>query len=807
MALLGIDLGTYQARVVVVPPDGEPVASSVITAPAVVAFSKGHVSAGDAAMMAAATLPDVVVPGIKRLLGRSSDDPIVKAACERSGFVAVAHGDDLVVRTSDDDAARFNVSGPEGPARLNVSGPEGPEMTLLTGTTELLRELAEVASGRGDHEAVITVPCWYESKERDVLALAAKSAHIEVRRFIRDAVATGLWMAVAHGDRGRIAVVDVGAGGVSVALVTATESSVRLEASAGSSALGADDVDAELMESVLARASRHERELVRQACHGIKRELLMGDQVSRELVSGNEPKTITIDRWQLDLVLARVASLIHDLCKQALSEAGWQTGDVARAYATGGLSHFRPVTKQVGNSFGVAAQRPPEDSAAPTLGAATQAALLTRKLAGPELDDGERPPRRSSLIPPHKRATSKDNLLTGPVTTKLRKPERFRPQVKVTRKRKSQAPAGTPASEAAAATAVPAAAAVPAIAPGPADAPPSHQPEPRSAPASKELTPVAAAAVRRLSSTPQRFISVPSSENVAPAGNSSGAARMSIPAMASLIPGGEVPGSGQLYRPASARDVLAMPLTGPIGSGDLDPIALPVLLRRVLGGKDVRGHLDLHGGSYELSFDVIDGNAHLGRAEHAKLLRAFDLTEGGWAFALKPGVKGSGDIHPLARVALDGIKRLLRSCPAEDVEAALGELLDLAPQVRPDLESLPKRLGLSGRELRFIDTMLDGKRSGRHAAEHGALGPSTTLQLLALLELYDALLWSDVGKVGVPIETERRLTMKMKALAPVDRADAGGYQRRMTLGMFSGPAGPLGHPHQGSTKPPEEQSK
>ena len=92
------------------------------------------------------------------------------------------------------------------------------------------------------------------------------------------------------------------------------------------------------------------------------------------------------------------------------------------------------------------------------------------------------------------------------------------------------------------------------------------------------------------------------------------------------------------------------------------------------------------------------------------------------------------------------LKRLIRALEPADLETSFGELLELAPQLRSDRQTLPKRLGLGGRELRFIEQLLNGQTSARHAMTEGTLGPTSTLQLYALLELHDALMWTEIGE-------------------------------------------------------------
>ena len=204
------------------------------------------------------------------------------------------------------------------------------------------------------------------------------------------------------------------------------------------------------------------------------------------------------------------------------------------------------------------------------------------------------------------------------------------------------------------------------------------------------------------------------------------------------------PTSGQIVGPLTAADLLGMAISRPLTQDDLDPVYLQVLFKRVLARRDTQGMIEITAPSYEMQFDVSGGNAALTKAEHAKLERAFDLPKANWKLLGERKVSHNCDFYPLAKVALTGLKRVLRTLRADELEDAFGEQLDLAPQIRADRLALPKRLGVGRRELRFVDRYLDGSLSARTAAHEGGLGPSSALQLLALLDLYEVLDWDEL---------------------------------------------------------------
>ena len=97
--IIGIDFGTT-ASVIAIMSDGKP---SVIDTgggkriPSVVAFNhRGEVTVGEAARRQAVSNPAGVVHSVKRLIGRSFDDPVVQSIVEQQPFALRAADDGSV---------------------------------------------------------------------------------------------------------------------------------------------------------------------------------------------------------------------------------------------------------------------------------------------------------------------------------------------------------------------------------------------------------------------------------------------------------------------------------------------------------------------------------------------------------------------------------------------------------------------------------------------------------------------------------------------------------------------------------------
>ncbi|MEM1031261.1 MAG: hypothetical protein AAGN82_13000 [Myxococcota bacterium] len=216
----------------------------------------------------------------------------------------------------------------------------------------------------------------------------------------------------------------------------------------------------------------------------------------------------------------------------------------------------------------------------------------------------------------------------------------------------------------------------------------------------------------------------------------------------SLPPGAVWPEAGSLRNPDDAASILDLAITREMRVEDLDPIALPVLLRRVLGRAEMVGVLELRAEQQKpLDLPVQDGALLLSRAEHNALRRYFDVTSGKWSFRrgdrLDPAAHPLAELRKLRTVGLDGLRRMLRHTERADLQATFGHRFDEAPRIRPDKARHPHRLRLDRKEVRAVEQCIDGRSTVRALTVESGLGVRATLQVLALLDMFEVLHWPE----------------------------------------------------------------
>ena len=197
---VGIDLGTTNSAIAVLR-DGQPVmvpnAHGDTTTPSVVAYTADGVLVGRSALDQAAANPKNTIIGAKRFIGKRL--PGVKVDAERAAFDV------------GDDECGVVFHCPAAPAPL---APEAVGAELLL---ELVRD-AERFAGETVARAVVTVPAYFGSEQREATKMAATLAGLRDVSILSEPVAASLAYGLG-GSTGTVVVFDLGAGTFDVSVL------------------------------------------------------------------------------------------------------------------------------------------------------------------------------------------------------------------------------------------------------------------------------------------------------------------------------------------------------------------------------------------------------------------------------------------------------------------------------------------------------------------------------------------------------------------------------------------------------------
>ena len=233
--VIGIDLGTTNSCVAIIEngqPSVIPNAGGYKTTPSMFAITQdGKRLVGHLAKRQAITNSKDTVFATKRLIGRRFDAPEVQKSIDFSPFEIVR--------------------GPNDDPRIEIAGKTFtcPEISAL-----ILREMKRVVEeylGEHVHDAVITVPAYFNDAQRQCTKDAGKIAGLEVLRIINEPTAAALAYGFNKHNDEKVAIYDLGGGTFDVSILEMSDGVVEVLATAGNTFLGGEDFDHRIVAHLL----------------------------------------------------------------------------------------------------------------------------------------------------------------------------------------------------------------------------------------------------------------------------------------------------------------------------------------------------------------------------------------------------------------------------------------------------------------------------------------------------------------------------------------------------------------------------
>ena len=362
---LGIDLGTTNSLVAIKMTD----VAHVLTdkegqalLPSVVNFGD-EVTVGHAALELAVVDPENTIVSAKRLMGRSRDDLNKN---QQRGLI---------------DADRLAFATRQG------------HKTPVEVSSEILNVLAVRARTLLEAEedgVVLTVPAYFDDRQRQATRQAAELAGLNVLRLLNEptaaAVAYGLDEHIEESDV--VAVYDLGGGTFDISILRMERGLLRVLATGGDSALGGDDFDEMLVDWMCERwglsvLTSVQRRRLTSLARSVKERLSETDGVAipgpAEL-SGLPDLSLT--RNQFHELSAGLVARTLDACKRAMEDAG--ITQVAQAVLVGGSTRMPVIRDAVAAYFGIEPLCSINPDEVVALGAALQADVLVGNGNGEE---------------------------------------------------------------------------------------------------------------------------------------------------------------------------------------------------------------------------------------------------------------------------------------------------------------------------------------------------------------------------------------------------------------------------------------
>ncbi|QLH79450.1 molecular chaperone DnaK [Halosimplex rubrum] len=351
--ILGIDLGTTNSAFAVMEGgDPEIIVNSEgeRTTPSVVAFDEGERLVGKPAKNQAVKNPDETVQSIKRHMGE----------------------DDYTVEL------------------------EGEEYTPEQVSAMILQKIkrdAEEYLGDDVEKAVITVPAYFNDRQRQATKDAGEIAGFEVERIVNEPTAAAMAYGLDDESDQTVLVYDLGGGTFDVSILDLGGGVYEVVATNGDNDLGGDDWDHAIID-YLAEQFHDEHGIdLREDRQALQRLTEAAEEAKIELSNRKEtridlPFITTTDDGPLDLeeklTRAKFESLTEDLIErtvgpteQALEDAGYGQSDIDEVILVGGSTRMPQVQERVEEMTGQEPKKNVNPDEAVSLGAAIQGGVLS----------------------------------------------------------------------------------------------------------------------------------------------------------------------------------------------------------------------------------------------------------------------------------------------------------------------------------------------------------------------------------------------------------------------------------------------
>ncbi|MGM0490738.1 MAG: Hsp70 family protein [Planctomycetota bacterium] len=313
-AIVGIDLGTTNSAISIVE-DGKPVVlkggDQSNALPSVVGFSSdGQLLVGETARNQALVAPERTVKSIKRAMG--------------------------------------------GEESVHLADREYSPQEISAMILRKLKDRAEQRLGHAAARAVITVPAYFNEKQREATREAGELAGFEVARIINEPTAATLAYEPQSTRNERLLIYDLGGGTFDVSIVQIEEGVVEVLASHGDTHLGGDDFDALLLDHVCQHFQEQHgidlrtipvaRSRLLQAVERAKQQLSNEAvvNIAEEFITEKDGKPLNlfleINRHDYEEMIRPLLNKTISCVDAALSDAGMQATDIDRVILVGGSS-------------------------------------------------------------------------------------------------------------------------------------------------------------------------------------------------------------------------------------------------------------------------------------------------------------------------------------------------------------------------------------------------------------------------------------------------------------------------------------
>lgn len=374
--VIGIDLGTTNSCVSVMDGSTPKVienAEGARTTPSMVAFTdENERLIGQPAKRQAVTNPRNTLFAIKRLIGRTFNDPATKKDMDMVPYeiVAADNGDAWV------DAADEKYS----PSQISAF------------ILQKMKETAESYLGEKVEQAVITVPAYFNDAQRQATKDAGKISGLEVLRIINEPTAAALAYGLDKNDGQTIAVYDLGGGTFDVSILEIGDGVFEVKSTNGDTFLGGEDFDIALVDHLAEefqkengidlRGDKLALQRLKEAAEKAKIELSSSSQTEVNLpfitadASGPKHLNLKLTRAAFEAMVEELVQRTRKPCEDAMKDASVSASEIDEIVVVGGQTRMPRIREFVKQVFGKEPNMSVNPDEVVAMGAAIQAGVL-----------------------------------------------------------------------------------------------------------------------------------------------------------------------------------------------------------------------------------------------------------------------------------------------------------------------------------------------------------------------------------------------------------------------------------------------
>jgi len=347
--VIGIDLGTTYSCVGVFKSGRVEIIANDLgnrITPSYVAFTDEERLIGEAAKNQAAQNPKRTVYDVKRLIGRSFGDPDVQRDRKLLSFDVVDKGGKPYISVE--------VNGAE-----KQFSPEEISAMVLT----KMKETAEAYLGKTVHDAVITVPAYFQDNQRQATKDAGTIAGLNVARIINEPTAAAIAYGLDKKDEKNILVFDLGGGTFDVSILTIEDGIFEVLSTHGDTHLGGEDFDQRVMQYFIKLIKKKYNKDISKDARAVQKLRREVERAKRALSSQHQVRVeieSLFDGMDLSepLTRARFEELNNDLfkktlgpVKRAMEDSNKKKSEIDEIVLVGGSTRIPKVQQLIKDYF------------------------------------------------------------------------------------------------------------------------------------------------------------------------------------------------------------------------------------------------------------------------------------------------------------------------------------------------------------------------------------------------------------------------------------------------------------------------